>query len=195
MAPPYQAVVIGASAGGLKVLLSLLPQLPADYPLPIMIVIHIPPDRPSLIPSLFAERAAMRVVEAEDKSDIDPGTVYFAPPDYHLLVERELCLSLSSDAPVLFSRPSIDVLFETAAEAYGPSLLGVVLSGASQDGAAGLRAVIDEGGRGLIQLPATAEASFMPEAAALSCPEASLLTPEDIVTELKKAGGLPCLND
>jgi two-component system, chemotaxis family, protein-glutamate methylesterase/glutaminase len=167
---PYRAVVIGASAGGLKALSAILPHLPADYPLPIMVVIHVPPHRRSLIAPLLTG-----------------GGVFFAPPDYHLLVERSFELSLSSEEPVLFSRPSIDVLFETAADAYGDGLIGVILTGANNDGAAGLKAVMAYGGKGLIQTPATAFARAMPEAAIEACPSALILDLDDILLELKNA--------
>jgi two-component system chemotaxis response regulator CheB len=125
-----EAVVIGASAGALEVLSNLLPALPSDYRLPILIVVHLPPDNTSLFAELIRARCAIRVREAEDKEPIEPGVVYFAPPDYHLLVEEDKRLSLSDDEPVLFSRPSIDVLFESAADAYAGGLIGVVLTGA-----------------------------------------------------------------
>lgn len=184
---PYKAVVIGTSAGGLKALSAILPHLPADYPLPIMVVIHVPPHRRSLIAPLFEEKSRLRVVEADDKTPLESGHVYFAPPDYHLLVERSHELSLSSEDPVLFSRPSIDVLFETAADAYGDGLIGVILTGANNDGAAGLKAVMAAGGTGFIQTPQSAFARAMPEAAIDACPSALILDLDDILLELKKA--------
>ncbi|MDC7677675.1 chemotaxis protein CheB [Asticcacaulis machinosus] len=184
---PYQAVVIGTSAGGLKALSAILPHLPADYPLPIMVVIHVPPHRQSLIAPLFEEKSQIRVIEAEDKTPIEGACVYFAPPDYHLLVEGNYELSLSSEEPVLFSRPSIDVLFETAADAYGDGLIGVILTGANNDGAAGLKAVMAAGGAGFIQTPQSAFARAMPEAAIEACPSALILDLDDILLELKKA--------
>ena len=186
-ATPVEAVVIGVSAGGLKALSSILPDLPADYPVPILVVIHLPPSGKSLVAELFANKCAMKVVEADDKEPIEPGTVYFAPPDYHLLVERDHTLSLSSEEPVLFSRPSIDVLFESAADAYGPGLIGVVLTGANNDGAQGLQAVVAAGGVALVQSPEHAFASAMPEAALESVPEARSLALEEISHYLQKA--------
>ena len=151
-----EAVVIGASAGALEALSNLLPALPADYRLPILIVVHLPPDKTSLLAELLRARCAIRVREAEDKEPIEPGVAYFAPPDYHLLVEQDKRLSLSDDEPVLFSRPSIDVLFESAADAYGGGLIGVVLTGANSDGANGLRAVVEAGGVAVVQKPGSA---------------------------------------
>lgn len=170
-----EAVVIGASAGALEALSRLLPALPAQYGLAVMIVVHLPPDKKSILAELFQDKCRIKVMEAEDKEPIRAGVAYFAPPDYHLLVEPDKTLSLSSDEPVLFSRPSIDVLFESAADAYGPALAGVVLTGASQDGAQGLAAVIEAGGLGIIQEPAEAYASAMPEAAIAKCQAAQVL--------------------
>ncbi len=182
-----EAVVIGVSAGGLKALSAILPTLPADYPLPIMIVIHLPPDRNSVVAKLFDDKCALTVREADDKEDILPGYVYFAPPDYHLLIESDRRLSLSSEEPVLFSRPSVDVLFETAADVYGEGLIGIILTGANPDGAAGLKQVVKEGGRALVQRPDQAYASAMPEAALAMSPQAESLTLEQIADELIKA--------
>ena len=182
-----EAVVIGVSAGGLKALSAILPTLPGDYPLPVMVVIHLPPSGKSMIADLFAAKCALKVIEADDKIAIEPGTIYFAPPDYHLLVEQDRTLSLSSEEPVLFSRPSIDVLFETAADAYGSGLIGVVLTGANNDGAEGLRAIVAAGGTALVQDPQQAFASAMPDAALELVPEARSLALEDISRYLQKA--------
>ena len=171
-----EAVVIGASAGALEALSQILPALPSDFKLPIFIVVHLPPTPESLLTEVFAAKCALPVKEAEDKEPIQPGTIYFAPPNYHLLVEPNRKLSLSSDEPVLFSRPSIDVLFESAADAYGDSLIGVILSGANNDGAQGLKRIIDAGGRGLVQDPASAEAAAMPQSALKLSPAAKALS-------------------
>jgi two-component system chemotaxis response regulator CheB len=141
---------------------------------------------------LFAEllraRCAIRVREAEDKEPIEPGVVYFAPPDYHLLVEQDKRLSLSDDEPVLFSRPSIDVLFESAADAYGGGLIGVVLTGANSDGANGLKAVVEAGGVAVVQSPGSAYAVAMPEAAIAACPDARVLPVNEIAAYLREVG-------
>jgi two-component system, chemotaxis family, protein-glutamate methylesterase/glutaminase len=159
------AVAIGASAGGVEVLSVLLSALPADCRASFFIVVHIPRERPSLLANVFGARCVLPVREAEDKEPVQPGTVYFAPPDYHLLVDRGPVLALSSDEPVHFSRPSIDVLFDSAADIYGERLLGLILTGANQDGAEGLAAVGRAGGRTVVQEPAGAAVSFLPEAA------------------------------
>ena len=183
-----EAVVIGASAGALDVLSNLLPGLPADYRLPILIVVHMPPDKTSLFAQLLRARCAIRVREAEDKEPIEPGVAYFAPPDYHLLVEQDKRLSLSDDEPVLFSRPSIDVLFESAADAYGDGLIGVVLTGANSDGANGLKAVVEAGGVAVVQSPGSAYAVAMPEAAIATCPDARVLPVNEIAVYLREVG-------
>lgn len=180
-----EAVVIGASAGGLEALCVILPTLPSQYKLPIVIVVHVPPDKTSIWPELFQTKCNLAVREAADKERICPGTAYFAPPDYHLLVEMDKRLSLSNDEPVLFSRPSIDVLFESAADAYGSSLVAVLLTGANQDGANGMRAVADSGGMAIIQRPDTAFAPAMPEAAIRACPDARVLSLEEIAAYLQ----------
>jgi len=187
VAAPVEAVVIGVSAGGIKALGIILPALPRDFPVPVMVVIHLPPSRKSIVAELFEDKCALQVREAEDKERLVPGVVYFAPPDYHLLVETDRSLSLSSEEPVMFSRPSIDVLFETAADAYGPGLVGIILTGANPDGAQGLKAVAARGGRAVVQTPENAFAPAMPEAALQSCPEATSMDLEDIAPYLQKA--------
>ena len=185
--PAKRAVVIGASAGAVQALLAILPTLPADYPLPIFVAVHVPPDRGNVLVPLLQARCALAVVEAEDKETVRPGTIYFAPSDYHLLVERDGGLALSSEEPVNYSRPSIDVLFESAADAYGSGLIGVVLTGANHDGAAGLRAIFERGGEALVERPSEAYASAMPEAALAACGGAAVMSLEDIANHL---GGL-----
>ncbi|PWE52918.1 chemotaxis protein CheB [Metarhizobium album] len=181
-----EAVVIGASAGALEALSAILPALPAGFRMPVLVVVHVPPDRRSALAELFRAKCKLPVEEAEDKQPITGGTIYFAPPAYHLLVEVDRTVSLSSDEPVLFSRPSIDVLFETAADAYGPALIAIVLTGANQDGARGLKAVVEAGGTAVVQEPATAFASAMPEAAILMCPSANVMSLGAITQYLKE---------
>ncbi len=159
------AIAIGASAGGVEALSALLPQIAASYQGAVLVVLHLPRERPSLLVDVFSPKCLLAVREAEDKEPISPGTIYFAPSDYHLLVDTGRVLALSADAPVNFSRPSIDVLFESAADVYGRNLLGVILTGASEDGAAGLAAVAQAGGLTCVQDPATAFSSVMVDAA------------------------------
>ena len=179
-----RAVVIGASAGAVEALLKILPGLPGDYPLPLLIVVHLPPDRDSTLAALLNARCRITVKEAEDKEPIRPGTAYLAPPDYHLLVEPEFLLSLSNEEPVHYSRPSIDVLFQSAADAYGGALAGVILTGANSDGARGLRAVREAGGAAFVQAPEEADADAMPRAALAACADAVALPLERITEAL-----------
>lgn len=158
-------VVVGASAGALSALIALMPGLPADLAPPIAIVVHVPPRGPNLIPSVLAPYSKLPVVEIEDKLPILPGTIYLAPADYHVLIESDRRFSLNADDPVNFSRPSIDVLFESAADVYAERALGIVLTGANSDGSRGLRAVRDAGGLTVVQNPASAAVPDMPRAA------------------------------
>ncbi|MEJ7732755.1 MAG: chemotaxis protein CheB, partial [Polyangiaceae bacterium] len=130
----------------------------------LVVLVHTPPGRRSLLPDIVGPRCAMRVREAEDKLAVAPGTVWFAPADYHLLIERDRHFALSVDDPVNYSRPSIDVLFESAVDAYGAALMAVVLTGANADGAAGARAVRRAGGFVVAQDPTGAEVAIMPRA-------------------------------
>lgn len=171
---PPEVVVIGASAGAVDALMRLLPPLPAGLPVPLLVVVHVPADRRNALPALFAHNSALAMREAEDKMRPEPSTVYFAPPDYHLLIEGDGSLALSVDEPVHYSRPAIDVLFESAAEAYGSRVLGILLSGASRDGAAGLARIREAGGHTWVQTPETAQVSVMPRAALALGPHATL---------------------
>lgn len=175
-----RAVAIGASAGAVEALNQILPILPRTFPWPIVVVVHLPPSGKSLLAELFQERCALRVFEAEDKQPIEPGTVYFCPPDYHLLVESTRELALSIDGPMRFSRPSIDVLFDSVADAYGSNAVGIVLSGANEDGARGLSAIAARGGLTIVQSPGTAHAQAMPSAALLAVPQSVTGSPQII---------------
>jgi two-component system, chemotaxis family, protein-glutamate methylesterase/glutaminase len=177
------AVVIGASAGGIEALTVLLPALSRELRPPVFIVLHLPRDRPSVLADIFAQKCAVPVREAEDKEMVTPGTVYFAPSDYHLLVDQGPQLALSADDPVHHSRPSVDVLFESAADIYKDRLLGIILTGANEDGASGLAAVHDAGGVTIVQRPDTARAPHM----ALS---ALKLRPADWVLTLNEIAGM-----
>ena len=177
------AIVIGASAGAIDALGGILPELPAGLPAALLVVVHVPRDRPSALPELFAQRCALRVCEAEDKIAAAAGTVYFAPPDHHLLVERGGSLALSIDDPVNMSRPSIDVLFESAAYAFGPRVLGIVLSGANADGAAGLAIIRARGGLAWAQSPDSAKVGVMPQAAIAAGADA-ILPPDEMAHAL-----------
>jgi two-component system, chemotaxis family, protein-glutamate methylesterase/glutaminase len=181
------AVVIGASAGGVEALGALLPALPAAFRPSLFIVLHLPRERPSLLVEIFERRCALPVREAEDKEPIEPGTVYFAPPDYHMLLEKGRQIALSADAPVHYSRPSIDVLFESAADAYGERLLGIILTGANEDGAAGLHAIHQAGGITIVQQPDSAKVPLMVVSALQRGPADFVLSLQEIAELL---GGL-----
>ncbi|HTC43849.1 MAG TPA: chemotaxis protein CheB [Steroidobacteraceae bacterium] len=169
------AIVVGASAGGIEALMTLLPPLPATFGVPIFVVVHLPRGRPSLLTDIFVGRCSLLVCEAQDKEPVRPGTVYFAPPDYHLLIDEGPQLALSTDDPVHHSRPSIDVLFESAADIYGSRLLGIILSGANEDGAAGLAAVAAAGGVTMVQRPDSAPVKQMVVAALNLSPASHVL--------------------
>jgi two-component system chemotaxis response regulator CheB len=177
------AVVIGASAGGIEALGVLLPALSSELHPPIFIVLHLPREKSSVLAGIFARKCAVPVREAEDKEVVAPGTVYFAPNDYHLLLDQGPQLALSADDPVHHSRPSIDVLFESATDVYQDRLLGIILTGANEDGASGLAAIHDAGGVTVVQRPDTARAPQM----ALS---ALKLRPADCVLTLGEIAGM-----
>ncbi len=160
-----EAIVIGGSAGALDALLAIVPALPEEVSCPIVIVLHLPPAQPNLVPTILSRVCARAVHEAEDKAKLRERTIYVAAPNYHLLIERNRSLSLSVDATVHHSRPAIDVLFESAADAYGPAVAGLVLSGANQDGAEGLCQIRQAGGVAIVQAPASASSPMMPERA------------------------------
>jgi len=170
--PVVRAVVIGASAGGVDALFQLFGGLPAGFSLPMIAVLHLPEDHESQLVDLFARRLEIPVREARDKAPIEAGTLYFATAGYHLSIEQDLTFALSREAPRNFSRPSIDILFDSAADAYRGELAGILLTGANQDGAEGLAHIHREGGLSLVQDPAEAAVATMPEAAiALHAPD------------------------
>jgi len=183
-----RAVAIGASAGGVQALSRILPALPASFPVPVIIVVHVPPDRTNALVQLFQSRCKVEVKEAEDKEPALPGVVYFAPSNYHLLVEADGSFSLSSDELVNHSRPSIDVLLQSSADAFGPALAGIVLTGANADGAEGLRSIAAAGGLAVVEDPASAFAPAMPAAALRACPSAQAMTLDDIAVRLLSLG-------
>lgn len=183
-ARPVEAVVIGGSAGSVAALGELLPGLPADYP-PVLVVVHVLPTSPNPLGNLFARSCALRVANVEPGEPIERGALYFAPADYHLLVEPDRRCALSIEPPVLFSRPAIDVLFDSAADVYGPALAGVILTGASSDGALGLRAVHQRGGRTFVQDPSTAEVAVMPAAALAAVPDACVASLPGLLARLR----------
>ncbi|WP_122869895.1 chemotaxis protein CheB [Pseudomonas viridiflava] len=170
--PVVDAIVVGASAGGVEALLRIFTSLRLGFGLPILVVLHLPDDRRSQLAHVFQSRLPFPVKEADDKESIRPGTLYFAPSGYHLSVETDRTLSLSQEDRVFYSRPSIDILFDSASDAYGERLAGVLLTGANNDGAQGLLQIKHYKGFTVIQDPQQAQASTMPEAAlALHSPD------------------------
>jgi two-component system, chemotaxis family, protein-glutamate methylesterase/glutaminase len=180
-----QAVAIGASAGGISALLQILKPLPATFRLPIMIVLHLPHDRDSKLAEVFGHHVAMPVQQARDKEWIKPGIIYIAGSGYHLSVEKNFSFSLSTEDPECFARPSIDILMQSAADAYGKELAGVVLTGANHDGAAGLASIKSAGGLCIVQDPSEAEVPVMPRAAMNLCKPDFVLTLNEIHELLK----------
>ncbi|WP_144141898.1 chemotaxis protein CheB [Paraburkholderia sp. BCC1884] len=180
----YELVVIGGSAGGIEVLNVLLGALPVYFAQPVMIVTHLPPDSPSYLVHALAHRCALPVMEPDAGEPILPGRVHVAPPGYHMLVEVDHTVALSTDAAVRFSRPSIDVLFESAAAVYGQRLLAILLSGANDDGVQGLKHVRALGGTSWVQAPDTAGSPEMPRAAIERGLADSIYTPETMARRL-----------
>jgi len=161
----YQAIVIGTSAGGLFALSAILEKLPPGFGIPIIVVQHRSKDQRDLLEVVMQSKCKIQIKQADEKENIASGFVYTAPPDYHLLIESDKTFSLSSDEQVHFSRPSIDVLFETAAMVFKHNLIGIILTGANDDGAAGIISVKKMGGLTIVQDPAEAQFPVMPEAA------------------------------
>lgn len=180
--------VVGASAGAVAALSDILPRLPARFPLPVVIVVHQPASHLSLLPELFDGRCSLPVLEACDKAPVAAGHIYFAPPDYHLMIERDLTFVLSLEAPVNFSRPSIDVLLESAADSVGEDVLAIILTGTNSDGARGLKAVREAGGIGWVQSPESAQAAKMPRSAIDHAGADAVLTPAEIADNLGRFG-------
>ena len=177
--PDYSLIVIGTSWGGLDALSSLVHGLPGDFAIPIVAVQHRGNDSRPLLASLLQQVTALRVCEAEDKDPLEPGRVLLAPPDYHLLID-EAHVTLDKDELVRFSRPSIDVTFMSAADTYHARTIGVVLTGANNDGAAGLKRIADRGGVSIVEDPQRAMSPVMPLAALRAVPGATVLPLKDI---------------
>lgn len=158
-----KVLIIGGSAGSLEVLLDILPRLDVRSSFPIVIVLHRRSGEDTMLEDLIAHKSTIPFKEIEDKTELEPGYLYVAPSDYHLLFERKRLISLDTSEKVNYSRPSIDVAFESAADIYGENLTGVLLSGANADGTEGLKAIKNAGGITIVQTPETAEVAFMPQ--------------------------------
>jgi two-component system, chemotaxis family, protein-glutamate methylesterase/glutaminase len=188
MAQGYDIVAIGASAGGLAAVCTVLSLLPADFEIPIVVVQHRAKES-QVLAEVLQDCTKLRVHEAEDKMPLEPRSVYIAPPDYHLLID-DCRLALSTEDVVLFSRPSIDVFFDSAADAYGPGVIGVVLTGANSDGSKGLNKIAARGGQTIVQDPETAEVDVMPRSAQKTVSKARVLTLEEIAGHLIQLEGM-----
>lgn len=180
----YDVVGIGASWGGVELLSRLVAALPADWPLPVVIVQHQHANSGKALERILGKLTSLPVVDVEDKDRMEPGHVYIAPANYHLLLEQDDCFSLSMEAPVNYSRPSVDVTFMSLAAVHRSRCIGVVLTGANNDGAEGLRAIHAFGGHAIAQDPLTAEAAVMPAAAIATGVVDAVLHPDEIVPYL-----------
>lgn len=180
----YDIVVIGSSWGGVGVLMQLVGELPTDWRLPVVIVQHQHPNAGNALERILGKLTRLPVRDVEDKDRIEPGHVYIAPANYHLLVENDFSFSLSIEAPVKFSRPAIDVTFASVARLYQRRCIGIILTGANDDGAVGIKTIKAEGGLVVAQSPASAEARSMPEAAIATGVVDAVLPPEEIVPYL-----------
>ena len=176
----YDAIVIGASAGGIKAIRTILSTLPADFPMAVIIVLHVQATQGKFLTRYLDSLYEIKVKEADEKEEIMPGIVYIAPANYHLLIEEDRTFSLSVDEYVNYARPSIDVLFETAADVYKKKLIGIVLTGGNSDGSLGLKRIEESGGFTIIQDPKTAETDSMPQSAIAQCKTARIVSLKEI---------------
>ncbi|GAA4469589.1 chemotaxis protein CheB [Nibrella saemangeumensis] len=184
--PDLEIIVIGGSAGSISVMIQILSALPLQFPLSIVIVLHRLKNVSSEMNKILSMgRRGLNIHEPDDKEPVQPGTIYLAPQNYHLLVEADKSFGLDYSELVNYSRPAIDVTFESVAQVFGPKAVGVLLSGANHDGAAGLQAIVEQGGRGIVQDPETAEYPTMPRAALAKTQRVDIFTPQQIVTYLE----------
>ena len=181
----YEAIVIGVSAGGIMTLNTILRHLPSDFALSIIIVQHQHPHSDAFIAEFLDNRCSLTVKQADEKEIIMPGKIYIAPPNYHLMIEEDRTFSLTIDKRVHYARPSIDILFETAADVFNEKLVGIILTGANDDGSRGLKKIKESGGLTIVQDPDTAEIDTMPKAAIAS-------TKIDYILPLEKIGPFIC---
>ena len=185
----YEIAVVGTSWGGLAALRALVSALPKDLTMPVVLIQHRHKHSDNALSRFLQDRTELRVCEVEDKTPIEPGTVYVAPADYHLLVEPQY-FTLSVEEPIRYSRPSIDLTFSSAADTFGAKVIGVVLTGANADGAEGLRRIAERGGLALVQEPVTAESPTMPAAALKAVPKARVMTISAIGALLGELGAM-----
>ncbi len=182
----YEAIVIGVSSGGMNAMKTMFSLLPKEFNIPIIIVQHLSANSENLWIRLLNDKSNLEIKEADEKEKIEHGKIYIAPPNYHLLLEKNKTFSLSIDERVNFARPSIDVLFESAAEAYKNKLIGVILTGSNSDGTKGLKLIKEYGGLTIVQDPSTAESSCMPASAIAAMQVDYILSLEGIIDLLIK---------
>ena len=182
----YEAIVIGVSSGGMKAMKIMFSHLPKGFKTPIIIVQHISAHSDSQWIQLLNDTYTVDIKEADEKEKIENGKVYFAPPNYHLLIEKNRTFSLTIDKRVNYARPSIDVLFESAAEAYKNKVIGIILTGSNSDGTNGIKRIQECGGLAIVQDPKTAEAAYMPISAISAIQPDYILSLEDIIMLLIK---------
>jgi len=180
----YEMVLIGGSAGSVEVLLKIIPKLPANFPMSVLIVVHRMKTDEDILLGLLQAKSMINVKEAESNEILEPGTVYLAPADYHLLIERDKSVTLDFSEKVKYARPSIDVTMQFAAKVYKSNLIGILLTGANDDGANGMKAIQDHGGYTIIQDPESCEVKIMPEAAIKLTEPAEVLNVEAIINKL-----------
>ena len=185
----YEAIVIGVSAGGMNAMKLIFSLLPKDFNIPIIIVQHISPRSDNQWINLLNDKSNLYIKEADEKEEIEQGKVYIAPANYHLLIERNKTFSLTIDERVNYARPSIDVLFESAADAYKNKLVGIILTGSNNDGTSGMKRIKEYGGLTIVQDPATAESFYMP-ASAIAAVQIDYVLPLDSIVGLL----VNCLN-
>ncbi|NDP20616.1 MAG: chemotaxis protein CheB [Paludibacter sp.] len=182
----YEAIVIGVSSGGMNALKFIFAELPGGFNIAIIVVQHVNARSDNQWIELLNDKSNLTIKEADEKEKIEPGNVYIAPANYHLLVEKDKTFSLTIDERVNYARPSIDVLFESAAEAYKDKLIGVILTGSNNDGAKGIKRIKECGGLAIIQDPETAESSYMPASAIAAIEPDYILSLEEIIELIKK---------
>lgn len=175
-----EALIIGGSAGSLEVLLKILPDIDIELAFPVIVVLHRKSGKDNLLVDLLSSKTKLPVMELQEKESIQSGTLYIAPSNYHLLIENNKTFSLDASEKINFSRPSIDVAFESAAEVYTDQLVGLLLSGANTDGTIGLQKIKQNGGRAVVQNPSSSMVSIMPESARQNVKIDEVLNPEQI---------------
>ena len=182
----YEAIVIGVSSGGMNAMQVMFSILPKDFNTPIIIVQHIGARSDNQLIKILNDKSNLQIKEADEKEKIENGKVYIAPPNYHLMIERDKTLSLTIDERVNYARPSIDILFESAAEAYRDKLIGVILTGSNSDGTVGFKKINEYEGLTIAQDPKTAESAYMPASAIAAIKPDYILSLEDIIKLLIK---------